>query len=141
MMTGGTSLFGAGRWIRDSVRLAHSNQFVHLLTAPHQALLTLDAIGRSLYRMAIGRTSARVASVIPANGPELRNEGVSTLSDGRPGAEHRACRALTSRFPGLTAAGSIVLALWACSPLAIRWLVMQDPETNAREFGLGTRQA
>jgi len=104
-----------------AVRAMHSHEFVRLLTAPHQALLALDAMATACFRMISGR------NLLEWNPASLASRGarrskLTAYLHAVPLASVilAACLVAGDR---MAPAAVAVLGLWVVAPYAIRKLV------------------
>jgi hypothetical protein len=111
--------------IRDwwrTVREVHSRELMRLLTAPHQALLTLDAMLTASYRMISGRNLLEWnPSSLVANGARRARPLTAHLH--AAAAASAALAVYLVAGARMTPVALVVLGLWALAPYAIRKLV------------------
>ncbi len=108
-------------WWR-AIRGIHSRELVRLLTAPHQALLALDAIGRALVRMISGRNLLEwnTSALVTHDAHRMRSLSAYLYAAAVASAALAAYLIVAGR---VGPAALLVLGLWSLAPYAIRKLV------------------
>jgi len=103
-----------------------------LATLPYQAVMTVDAIARALYRMAVSRRKL-LEWISSAEVERLAPRRLMGLEWGLALAAAVGVLAVFAASPARMAVGLSLAAIWACAPIVIGWL---DRAAPAGEDGL-----
>jgi cellobiose phosphorylase len=103
-----------------------------LATLPYQAVMTIDAIARALYRIAISRRKL-LEWVSSAEVERIGPRRLMGLGRGLALAVAAGILALSAASPAQTAIGVLLAVIWASAPVVIDWL---DKSAPAGEIGL-----
>jgi cellobiose phosphorylase len=128
------ALAAPGRLIRrpSVLAIAAGQSLSALATLPYQAVMTVDAIARALYRMAVSRRKL-LEWISSAEVERLSPRRLMGLEWGLALAIATGILAFFAASPAQTAIGLSLAAIWAAAPVVIGWL---DKSAPAGEDGL-----